>query len=341
MSHANAALTPKARLKLGRLVVQEGWTIAAVARRYEVDYKTAQRWSRRYAEVLAVDREPGLEDMRDRSSRPHRSPARTPPQVVKQIVRLRWRKRMGPVQIGARIGVPASTVHAVLVRCRLNRLCHIDRHTGERVRRYEHERPGALLHVDVKKLANIPDGGGWRYVGRLQGKRNRAATSGRPRKTTPGHTYERAIGIAYVHTVIDDHSRIAYAEIHDDETAPTAIGVLQRAVSWFAVRGVQVERVLSDNGSCYKSKKWHQTCAELGIKVKKTRPYRPQTNGKVERFNRTLNDEWARVRIYRTNRDRDQALDRWLHRYNHHRCHTALGGNTPMSRVDNLSGHYS
>jgi transposase-like protein len=239
-SHANAALTPKTRLRLGRLVVDEGWTVSAAARRFEVSYRTARRWADRYREVGAVMGQAG---MVDRSSRPHRSPERTPRHVVKQIVHLRWRKRLGPVPIGARLGVPASTVHAVLTRCRINRLSHIDRRTGEPVRRYEHQSPGALLHVDVKKLGNIPDGGGWRYVGRQQGARNRAATTSVPMKT---HRRERAIGIGYVHTVIDDHSRVAYAEIHQDETAATAVAVLRRAVAWFAARGVTVQRVLSD-----------------------------------------------------------------------------------------------
>ena len=192
--------------------------------------------------------------------------------------------------------MPASTVHAVLVRCRLNRLSHIDRVTGEPVRRYEHDHPGAMLHVDVKKLGNIPDGGGWRYVGRPQGDRNRAGH--RRRTGARNKHHEPQIGTAFVHTVIDDHSRVAYAEIHDDETAATAIAVLRRAVAWFAARGVTVERVLSDNGSAYKSHAWRDACAELGITPKKTRPYRPQTNGKIERFHRTLADGWAFAQPY-------------------------------------------
>ena len=230
-SHANAALTAKARLRLGRLVVEQEWTIAAAARRYEVDYKTAQRWSRRYAAVLAAGRAPQLEDMRDRSSRPHRCPTRTPRPLVRRIVRLRWRQRLGPVAIGHQLGMPASTVHAVLVRCRLNRLSHIDRVTGEPVRRYEHQRPGALLHVDVKKLGNIPDGGGWRYVGKQQGDRHRSATMA-AKGMIRSHNHVMRLGTAFVHTVIDDHSRVAYAEIHDDEAAAAAIAVLRRAVAW-------------------------------------------------------------------------------------------------------------
>jgi transposase InsO family protein len=265
VSHANAALTPRARLRLARLIVDQGWPVARAAERYDVSWPTADRWAQRY-------RLAGAAGMADRSSRPHHSPRRTPPALVRSIVHLRWRRRLGPVAIGAQLGVPASTVHAVLVRCRLNRLSHVDRRTGEPVRRYEHDHPGAMLHVDVKKLGNIPDGGGWRYLGRQQGKRNRAATpaAGRSRHHNP------LIGTAFVHTVIDDHSRLAYAEIHDDETAATATSVLRRAVAWYAARGVTVERVLSDNGSAYRSRLWTQTCTELGIRPKRTRPYRPR-----------------------------------------------------------------
>jgi transposase InsO family protein len=251
-------------------------------------------------------------------------------------VHLRWRKRLGPVEIGAKLGVPASTVHAVLTRCRINRLSHIDRRTGERVRRYEHDTPGALIHVDVKKIGNIPDGGGWRYVGRRQGNKNRATTPDKPRN----RQHHPKIGTAFVHTVIDDHSRVAYAEIHDDETASTAIGVLKRAVSWFAARNVTVERVLSDNGSAYRSHLWRDTCADLNITVKKTRPYRPQTNGKIERFHRTLG-AWAFDQFYNSEKTRRAALPQWLHYYNHHRPHSAIGRSAPISRLTNLPGQHT
>ena len=167
--------------------------------------------------------------------------------MVRAIVRLRWRHRLGPVQIGGRLGMPASTVHAVLVRCRVNRLSRIDRVTGEPLRRYEHDHPGSLIHVDVTKFANIPDGGGWRYVGRPRRRQNAQATARRTGQR--GKHYRPLIGTAYLHTVIDDHSRVAYVEICSDEKAATAIGVLQRAVAWYAERGVTVERVLSDNGA--------------------------------------------------------------------------------------------
>jgi hypothetical protein len=206
--------------------------------------KTARKWAQRY-------RVEGVAGMRDRSCRPHHSPNKTPDQLVRRIVGLRWRHRLGPVQIGGRVGMPASTVHAVLVRCRINRLARIDRVTGEPLRRYEHDHPGSLIHVDVTKFGNIPDGGGWRYLGRHQGKRNRALTAHRTGERDRHHA--PLLGTAYLHTVIDDHSRVAYAEIRQDEKTTTAIDVLHGAVAWFAEHGVTVERVLSDNGACYRS----------------------------------------------------------------------------------------
>ncbi|GMA23446.1 hypothetical protein GCM10025864_12050 [Luteimicrobium album] len=236
--------------------------------------------------------------------------------------------------------MPASTVHAVLVRCRINRLAWIDRVTGEPLRRYEHDHPGSLIHVDVTKFGNIPDGGGHRYVGRQQGDRNRIATTertGGPRN----RWHNPLIGRAYVHTVIDDHSRLAYAEICSDEKGTTAVGVLERAVAWFAERGVNVERVLSDNGSAYRSHAWRDACNQLGITHKRTRPYRPQTNGKIERFHRTLGDGWAYARFYASETERRVALPGWLHFYNHHRPRSAIGNQPPITRLTNLPGHHS
>jgi len=232
VSHANAALTPRARLRLAVLIVDHGWPVARAAERYDVSWPTAKRWADRY-------RRAGAAGMTDRSSRPHRVANRTPAPMVRKIVHLRWKQRLSPLEIGARLDLAPSTVHAVLVRCRLNRLWHIDRRTGEQIRRrYEHDRPGALLHVDVKKLGNIPDGGGWRYVGRQQGKRNRTRTP------DAAHTAHRDVlmGTAFVHTVIDDHSRVAYAEIHDDETSLTAAAVLR-------VSGGLVRRSRSHRGT--------------------------------------------------------------------------------------------
>jgi transposase InsO family protein/transposase len=333
VSHANAALTPRARLRLARLVVDQGWPIARAAERYDVSWPTAKRWADRYCRL-------GPGGMDDASSRPHRSPNRTPQPVVRKIVHLRWKQRLGPVQIADQVGVAPSTVHKVLVWCRINRLSHVDRVTAEPVRRYEHDHPGSLIHVDVKKLGNVPDGGGWRYLGRQQGLQNRLATAHRTgnRNKNFGHPL---VGTAFVHTVIDDHSRVAYAEIHHDESQQTAVQVLRNAVAWFAERGVTVERVLSDNGSCYRSYLWRDTCAELGITPKRTRPYRPQTNGKLERFHRTLADGWAFKKFYSSETARRAALPAWLHHYNHHRPHTAIGRSAPMSRLTNLSGQYS
>jgi transposase InsO family protein len=330
-THANAALTPRARLKLARLVVDDGWPIPRAAERYDVCWRTAKKWADRY---LAE----GPAGMNDRSSRPRRQPNRTPDPVVRKIVHLRWKQRLGPVQIADRLAMPASTVHAVLVRCRINRLTHVDRATGERIRRYEHANPGDLIHVDVKKLGKVPDGGGWRYVGRRQGEKNRAATAARTGNRDPNS--KPLIGTCYLHTVIDDHSRVAYVEAHDDETKETATAVLTNAVAWFAARGVTVTRVLSDNGSCYRSHLWHDTCHDLGITPKRTRPYRPQTNGKIERFHRTLAEGWAFKKFYSSESARLAALPSWLHEYNHHRPHTAIGKAAPITRLNNLAGHH-
>jgi transposase InsO family protein len=330
MSHANAALTPRARLRLARLIVDDGWSPARAAERYDVSWRTANKWAQRY-------RDEGQAGLADRSSQPHHQPTRTPAPVERKILHLRRKRRLGPVPLGAQLGLAPSTVHAVLVRTGTNRLTHLDRATGETIRRYEHQQPGDMLHVDVKKLGNVPHGGGHRYLSRPQGNRNRAATPGKARSKNHGPL----IGTAYVHTVIDDHSRVAYAEIHNDETAATATAVLRRAVTWFTERGVTTHRVLSDNGSAYKSHLWRDTCAELGITVKKTRPYRPQTNGKIERFHRTLADGWAFAKFYSTEKARRAALPAFLHDYNHHRPHTAIGGLPPITRLTNLAGHHS
>ena len=338
MSHANAALTPKARLELGKLIVDVGWSVSAAADFYRVSWPTAKRWADRYQLLSQAQPVPvHSSQLRDRSSRPLRSPRKTPQPMVRKIVHLRWKKRLGPVAIAEKVGMPASTVHAVLVRCRVNKLWHVDRRTGEPIRRYEHPHPGSLVHVDVKKLGNIPDGGGWRYVGRQQGNRNRLATPNKPRSKH----FNPNLGHAFVHSVLDDHSRVVYSEIHNDETAATATAVLRRATVWFRERGVHIERVLSDNGSCYRSFAWRDTCAELGITHRRTQPYRPQTNGKIERFHRTLSDGWAYSRLYGSESARRNALPAWIHHYNHHRLHTAIGKVPPITRLTNLTGQYS
>lgn len=328
MSHANAALTPRARLRLALLIVDDRWSVIVAAKMFMVSPVTARKWALRY-------RMEGVAGMTDRSSRPRSMPTKTPPEVVKRIVRVRWRRRLGPIQIAGELNLPASTVHAVLTRCRINRLSRIDRVTGEPISRYEHDHPGSMIHVDVTKFGNIPDGGGWRYVGKLQGDRNRANTTDRG-----GNRRKPLLGTAFLHTVIDDHSRVAYVEICADEKAVTAIGVLRRATAWFTDRGITVERVLSDNGSAYKSHAWRDACDELGIRPKHTRPYRPQTNGKIERFHRTLADGWAYARFYSSEAERRAALPGWIHFYNHHRRHSAIGA-PPISRLNNLPEHHS
>ena len=328
MSHPNAVLTPRHRLKVARLVVDEGWPISEVAARFQVSWPTVKRW---------VDRYLAGESMQDRTSRPRRSPNKTPKAVTKWCVSLRQRLREGPVQLAARLGIAPPTVHPILRSARLNRLAYVDRATGEPIRRYEHDHPGSLVHVDVKKLGNIPDGGGWRYVGRRQGEKHRVAAPGKSRDAYGSPK----LGYAFVHTVIDDHSRVAFTEVHDDETAVTAVGVLHRAAEWFAERGVVIARVLSDNGGAYRSYPWRDTCDALSITPKCTRPYRPQTNGKVERFHRTMADGWAYARCYASEAERRSELERWLHYYNHHRPHTACGSLPPFSRLINVPGQYT
>ena len=325
MVHRNAPLSETGRLRLARCVVEDGWPLRRAAERFQVSHTTAARWAGRY-------RQEGAAGMADRPSRPHASPRRTPVRTERRIVRLRVSKRLGPARIAGRLGMHASTVHAVLARYGCPPLAHLDRGSGAPVRRYERGRPGELVHVDVKKLGNIPDGGGWRTAGWVQGRKNKRAT------TAERKNYRPVIGYSCLHTALDDHSRLAYTEILPDERKETAAAFLARAAAWFAAAGITIERVISDNGACYRSRNWAAACAELGIAHKRTRPYRPQTNGKVERYHRTLADEWAYARPYATETERRAALDPWLHLYNHHRGHTALKGLPPASRVTNLSG---
>ncbi|MFJ7265717.1 IS481 family transposase [Streptomyces sp. NPDC099050] len=317
MPHRNAPLTETGRLRLARCVVEDGWTYRRAAERFQVSPTTAQRWADRY-------RAHGEAGMDDRSSRPHHSPRRTPTRTERRIIKVRLARRWGPARIAHLLGLVPSTVHRVLTRFRLARLDHLDRATGRVIRRYERERPGELVHVDIKKLGNIPDGGGHKTLGRQAGRKNR------PR-----------LGYQYIHTAVDDHSRLAYSEILVDEKKETATAFWQRAQAFFTACGITVERVLTDNGSCYKSHAWRDTLAAAGITHKRTRPYRPQTNGKVERLNRTLLEEWAYARPYRSEQERRDAFPQWLHTYNHHRGHTALAGKPPASRVPNLTGQYS
>ncbi|WP_409472875.1 IS481 family transposase [Streptomyces sp. HC307] len=317
MPHRNAPLTETGRLRLARCVVDDGWPLRRAAERFQVSPTTAQRWANRY-------RQYGEAGMADRSSRPNRSPRRTPARTERRIVKVRVLRRWGPARIAHMLHLNPATVHRVLARYGLARLTHLDRATGRVIRRYERDKPGELVHVDIKKLGNIPDGGGHKVLGRQAGRKTRSNA-----------------GYSYLHTAVDDHSRLAYSEIHSDEKKETATGFWTRAHAFFAQAGITVERVLTDNGSCYRSRDWRDLLAAAGLAHKRTRPYRPQTNGKVERFNRTLLDEWAYARPYRSEQERRDAFPRWLHTYNHHRGHTALKGQPPASRVPNLTGQYN
>ena len=314
MPHRNAPLTETGRLRLARCVVEDGWPLRRAAERFQVSPTTAKRWADRYRAL-------GEAGMSDRSSRPHHSPRRTPTRTERRIIKVRVLRRWGPARIAYLLKLNPATVHRVLTRYRLARLTHLDRATGRVIRRYEHAAPGDLVHVDIKKLGNIPDGGGHQVLGRAAGRKNRSGA-----------------GYSYLHNAVDDHSRLAYSEILTDERKETATAFWTRAQDFFAQAGITVQRVLTDNGSCYKSHLWRDVLASAGIAHKRTRPYRPQTNGKVERFNRTLLDEWAYARPYRTEQERRDAYPAWLHTYNHHRGHTALKGKPPASRVPNLTG---
>jgi transposase InsO family protein len=317
--HANARLTPIGRLTLC-LRIEGGRPVAHVAPEMGISRATGYKWWKRF-------REEGLEGLADRSSRPHRCPHRSAPELENQIRELRSELKLGPARIGYRLGVAPSTVHRVLVRLGLNRLAWMDRPTGRIIRRYERERPGELVHVDIKKLGKIPDGGGWRVLGRQAGIRN-----------NDGHG-PRRVGYGYIHAAVDDHSRLAYSEILSDERKETAAGFWQRARDWYLERGVVVEEVLTDNGACYRSRLFDEVLGQ--VKHRKTKPYRPQTNGKVERFNRTMLEEWAYLKPYGSEAERREAFDHFLHLYNHHRSHSALGGKPPISRVNNLAGYYN
>jgi transposase InsO family protein len=314
MPHRNAPLTETGRLRLARCVVEDGWPLRRAAERFQVSPTTAQRWAGRY-------RTHGEAGMADRSSRPYTSPRRTPTRTERRIIKVRIARRWGPARIAGLLRLNPATVHRVLVRYRLNRLTWTDRATGRVIRRYEHDKPGDLVHVDIKKLGNIPQGGGHKMIGRQAGRKTRSGA-----------------GYSYIHTAVDDHSRLAYSEICTDEKKETAAAFWTRAQAFFASCGITVTRVLTDNGSCYKSHAWRDTLAAADIVHKRTRPYRPQTNGKVERLNRTLLEEWAYARPYRSETERRDAFGDWLHAYNHHRGHTALKGQPPASRIPNLTG---
>lgn len=317
MSHANARLTVRGRL----LIVErrrDGWKQAHIAAAMGVSRKCVRYWLDRFA----TEGEAGLAD---RSSRPHRCPTKTPASVETQIIKVRQTERRGRDWIAAELGVPARTVSRVLARHHLPHLAELDPMTGERLRasktttvRYERDRPGELVHMDVKKLGRIPDGGGWRAHGR-------GAGDNRDRK--------HGTGCDYVHSLVDDHSRLAYSEILPDEKGPTCAAFLERAIGYFADHGIaRVDRLMTDNAWAYR---WslREVCAAHAIRQKFIRPHCPWQNGKVERLNRTLATEWAYRRVFASNAERAAALAPWIEYYNTRRRHHALGGLPPTSRL--------
>jgi transposase InsO family protein len=309
--HKNARSCLASRALLVRRVTEEGWTVKRAAEAQGLSERAAYGWLARY-------RAAGASGLLDRSSRPHRMPSATPEHTKARIVALR-RQRLTGSEIGARLGVPRSTVARILQRSGLGRLRSLE--PPEPVRRYEKQLAGELLHLDIKKLGRIGTIGH-----RITGDYRQRARGG---------------GWEFVHVCIDDHSRLAYAEILPDERQDSAIAFLRRAVAWFAGKGIKARAILTDNGSCYVAKRFVATCQQLGLRVRRTRPYRPQTNGKAERFIQTLLREWAYRWIYSRSHQRAQRLPLYLHFYNFHRQHMSLGNKPPISRLpllNNLMG---
>jgi transposase InsO family protein len=321
VSHRNARLNVHGRLLLVQRVRVEGWAVAHAAKAQGVSRQCAHRWVARFD----LEGEAGLQD---RSSRPHHSPTRTPAHLERQVVELRRRERRGQDWLGPELGLPPRTVSRILRRHHVPRLCVCDPITGEVIRaskttavRYERARPGELVHVDVKKIGKIPDGGGWKAHGRQIGKTSRQKKA--------------RIGYDYVHSMVDDHSRLAYSEILPDEKGPTCAAFIRRAAAYFFAAGIaRIQRVMTDNHWSYtKSTEVAAALLDLKAKHKLIKPHCPWQNGKVERYNRTLQTEWAYRQVFTTNQARAAALAPWLKDYNTHRRHTALGGHPPISRL--------
>ena len=311
MTHRNARLTPVTRAELVR-DVEIGWPQAEVARLFRVSRATVAKWVRRF-------REGGMAALNDQSSRPNRSPHLTPVSLVEAIRTVRREQGWGPHRIGWALGIARSTVYAVLRRLGLHRLAWLHRTTREVVR-YERERPGELLHLDVKKLGRIPPGGGKRFAPGFT-------------ETGAGPHSKRRQGVDYLHVAVDDHSRYAYVESLPDEKGITTASFLDRALTHLQAHGVGVERILTDNGKNYTSHVFRDMAIEHGITLKRTRPYRPQTNGKAEAFNKILQNEWAYLRPYASNSQRLDALSTFIAYYNRQRPHGGIGGATPASRL--------
>lgn len=320
MSHRNARLTVHGRRLLVQRVRHEGQPVAHVAKAMGVSRQCAHRWVARFD----AEGDAGLED---RSSRPHTMPTRTSAEVERRVLAARAEHRKGQDRLGPELGVAARTVSRILRRHDVPRLCDCDPLTGEVIRsskatavRYERERPGELVHMDVKKIGRIPDGGGWRAHGRQAGSVSR--------------DHKERIGFDYVHSVVDDHSRLAFSEILTDEGADTTAAFFARAIQFFASHGVTIERLITDNAWSYRrGKRLRELLEQHEIKHKFIKPHCPWQNGKVERFNRTLASEWAYRQVFTSNDERTEALAPWLIDYNTQRRHTALGGHPPISRL--------
>ena len=303
--HKNAPLTPTGREAMVRVVVDEGLSKAAAARRYNTTAKTVGKWVERF-------RQEGVDGLRDRSSRPLSSPDQTPITTCATVEALR-RKRYTGKQIAAEVGVSPATVSRTLRRLGLNKLSALE--PAEPVRRYERDQPGEIIHIDIKKLGRFNEIGH-----RITGDRT-------------GQSNNRGVGWEFVHVAIDDHSRVAFAKIMPNEKKCSAVAFLKDAVAYYGGLGVKVERVMTDNGSCYKSFAFRKACRRLALKHIRTKPYTPKTNGKAERFIQTGLREWAYAQAYPNSRERKAELPIWLHRYNWHRPHAGIDGKTPISRL--------
>jgi transposase InsO family protein len=326
--HGNAALSLNQRPRMVCRVVEQGWSLAKAAEAAEVSERTCSKWVARY-------RAEGEAGLLDRSSAPICIPHRTPDARVETIALLRA-LRMTGAEIALCLAMPLSTVSAVLRRIGLGKLSRLQ--PPEPPNRYERRHPGELVHVDVKKLGRIPEG---RAGHRVHGNRRLQRT---PRKRDAAGTDRRLVGWEFVHVCVDDATRLAYVEVLADEKATTAVGFLHRAITFYRRHGITVERVMSDNGACYRSTIHAFACRTLGVRHLRTRPYRPRTNGKAERFIRTLLAGWAYGAIYGSSRDRTAALDGWIWTYNHRRPHGALSHQPPIARLNelnNLPGSYS
>jgi transposase InsO family protein len=310
--HGNARTCLHSRRLIVERVLERGWTVGAAARAAGVSERTAAKWLARY-------RDEGDAGLVDRSSAPRRIPRRTPPERVRAIEFLR-RLRMTAAEIAEVLRMPLSTVSAVLKRIGLGKRSRLE--PFEPANRYECSRPGELVHVDVKKLGRFTRPG-HRLLGRGPGR------------------FEEGAGYEFVHVCVDDFSRLAYVEVLGDERAMTAIGFLQRALEWFALHGVRVDRVMTDNGSAYRSHAHRRACRALGLRHSRTRPRRPRTNGKAERFIQTMLNGWAYARLYANSAERAGALPVWLNHYNYTRPHSSLGKQPPSSRLNNVPGNYN